>query len=507
MSYIQNGGGSGAPALLTVNSSPISGGAANTVLADNGGTLIEWPAQGTITATGNLTFYVDPAGSDSNPGTIGSPFLTIQHALNVTAQYNYQGLYFPKINLNAGTYTEAIILPPLFNLAQTQRGYLVGDNTTPGNVVLDATGHFRAIYGMGGNCIWEVDGFQINGNCSQGISVTANAFILPGALNWNITGTIYYIQQGGTIFGSSAGTLNYLKIGNGWIFGFENATFDFQQEHHNFPVNGTSATLVSLQRNSYAVLDNMNLGSGNGLAISSGTYVSGTGVISLTMSATVPFTTTGFSVILMRLTGSGNLTGLDADGISHDWVLTASSGTSVTLAGPIGLGAITITGGTLSTAIGRAFSIEQNSYIVTTNGLVTDLPGDIAKTGQFDASCFVIGDSSLGGTPFVTRGGGASGETAGAINAQSGAGYTLAISDAGNLIEMTRGSANTVTVPTNATVPFPLNTRITIVQAGTGATTVAAAGGVTGHNFGTLAAQWANVHLYQRAIDEWVMVL
>ncbi len=92
------------------------------------------------------------------------------------------------------------------------------------------------------------------------------------------------------------------------------------------------------------------------------------------------------------------------------------------------------------------------------------------------------------------------------INTQV-ASYVLAMSDLGGIVEMNAAGANTVTVPANATVAFPLGTRILIVQVGAGQTTVVAAGGVTGQNFGALAAQWNAAWLYKRGTNEWVMTI
>lgn len=92
----------------------------------------------------------------------------------------------------------------------------------------------------------------------------------------------------------------------------------------------------------------------------------------------------------------------------------------------------------------------------------------------------------------------------GSLNKQT-ASYQLKLSDLDGRVEVIAAGANTITVPTNATVPFPVDAEITVTQGGVGATTIVAAGGVTGHNFGTLTFQWASAKLYQRAIDEWVM--
>jgi hypothetical protein len=87
-----------------------------------------------------------------------------------------------------------------------------------------------------------------------------------------------------------------------------------------------------------------------------------------------------------------------------------------------------------------------------------------------------------------------------------GGNYTLVTTDADKLIEMNSGAPNTLTVPTNASVPFATGTQIMIVQQNTGPTTIAAAGGVTlnsANGFLNLASQYSAVTLVKRAVDEW----
>jgi hypothetical protein len=92
-------------------------------------------------------------------------------------------------------------------------------------------------------------------------------------------------------------------------------------------------------------------------------------------------------------------------------------------------------------------------------------------------------------------------------NAQS-ASYTLVLSDKAKVVEMSVGSANNLTVPTNSSVAFPIGTQIHIVQTGSGQTTVVAAGGVTINATPGLKirAQWAGATLIKRAENTWVLV-
>lgn len=88
-----------------------------------------------------------------------------------------------------------------------------------------------------------------------------------------------------------------------------------------------------------------------------------------------------------------------------------------------------------------------------------------------------------GGTTelFVRRNAGVADKvvTQGAIITDATAARGLTLTDAGDYIRLTNGTSCGVTVPTNASVAFPINTRIYLRSAGAGTYTVIAAGGVT----------------------------
>lgn len=102
---------------------------------------------------------------------------------------------------------------------------------------------------------------------------------------------------------------------------------------------------------------------------------------------------------------------------------------------------------------------------------------------------------------------GPSGDPTLTINAQT-ASYTLVLSDASKLVEVSNASANTVTIPLNSSVAFATGTQINVLQTGAGQTTIAGTSGVTVN--GTpglkLRAQWSACTLIKRATDTWVVV-
>jgi hypothetical protein len=91
-------------------------------------------------------------------------------------------------------------------------------------------------------------------------------------------------------------------------------------------------------------------------------------------------------------------------------------------------------------------------------------------------------------------------------SAQTGS-YTLVLADKDKLVEMSNASANTVTVPTNASVAFPIGTQINILQTGTGQTLVGGSGVTINGTPGLkLRAQWSSATLIKRATDTWVLI-
>lgn len=92
--------------------------------------------------------------------------------------------------------------------------------------------------------------------------------------------------------------------------------------------------------------------------------------------------------------------------------------------------------------------------------------------------------------------------------------HPLVLSDKYKIIEMNIAStANTVTIPNNSTQAFPTGSQITIIQTGTGVTTIAVAAGVTlnctpqvSSNAARLRAQYSSCTLIKRADNIWIAI-
>jgi hypothetical protein len=90
------------------------------------------------------------------------------------------------------------------------------------------------------------------------------------------------------------------------------------------------------------------------------------------------------------------------------------------------------------------------------------------------------------------------------------ANYTLVLTDKNKFIEMNVGSANTVSVPTDASVNFPIGAQINITQYGAGKTQVVAVTPATTSIRSTpgsyLRAQYSSATLIKRAANEWYLI-
>jgi len=94
-----------------------------------------------------------------------------------------------------------------------------------------------------------------------------------------------------------------------------------------------------------------------------------------------------------------------------------------------------------------------------------------------------------------------------ALNAQTGTSYTLVLADSAKVVTLNNASAITLTVPTNASVAFPIGAQVNLVQLGAGQVTVA--GTPTLRSQGSklkLNGIYSAATLLKIATDEWVLV-
>jgi len=88
------------------------------------------------------------------------------------------------------------------------------------------------------------------------------------------------------------------------------------------------------------------------------------------------------------------------------------------------------------------------------------------------------------------------------------ANYTLdTLAHQDNLVEMNSTSPMTFTIPTNATLAWPIGASMDILQTNTGEVTIAAAGGVTLNRTpgNKLRTQWSSATILKRGTDSWIL--
>ena len=98
------------------------------------------------------------------------------------------------------------------------------------------------------------------------------------------------------------------------------------------------------------------------------------------------------------------------------------------------------------------------------------------------------------------------------LNDQTGTTYTPVLTDQYQvLVTRSNASASTMTIPTNASVAFPVGTVITVLNKGAGAVTISGSGGVTVLSAGATAAspvlnQYKSCALLQTSANNWYVV-
>jgi len=254
--------------------------------------------------------------------------------------------------------------------------------------------------------------------------------------------------------------------------------------------NGT-ALLVAVANTDYQSAINLTTTGSSGVATFDGTtlnipnYAGGSGTVT-SVALTVP---TGLSIAGSPVTTSGTLAitltaghviptqaSLDAKAPFASPTFTGTvSGITATM---VGLGNVTNTSDAnkpVSTAQQTALNLKANLASPTFTGTPTLPTGTIATTQSPGNDT-----TRIATTAFTTAALALKANIRGAVNVQTGTTYTLVIGDEFLVgVTMNNAAANTITIPTNATVAFPIGTAILITQLGAGATTIAAAGGVT----------------------------
>lgn len=194
-----------------------------------------------------------------------------------------------------------------------------------------------------------------------------------------------------------------------------------------------------------------------------------------------------------------------------------------TTSGTVGIQSINLLTGTTqifgTTNIGSSFTISSSGTVHTfnfpltptfgtvniTNGIAagTATFGTVTVTNALTAGTATITNTVTAGSVYVTHSA-VSHLTFNSQNASTS--YVLTIADDGAFVNVGTAGAYRITIPANASVGFPVGTRIGIYQSGVGTVIVGTAAGVTLNSQGTAyvtGGQYAMAQIFQTASNQW----
>lgn len=163
------------------------------------GTDPVWAASREV-LTANRTYYVRTDGNDANTGlanTAGGAFLTIAKALAVASSID-GSIYNMQITVGPGTWTVPVVLPQFIGSGQWT---LIGDTTTPSNVIISTGTAGACIRANAINSTWRVRGFKLQcGTGRNGIEAMGGSSVQYGEIDFGACGTAHlYATNGSTL--------------------------------------------------------------------------------------------------------------------------------------------------------------------------------------------------------------------------------------------------------------------------------------------------------------------
>lgn len=204
------------------------------------------------------TYYVRTDGNDANNGLVnsaGGAFLTVQHAIDVAASID-SVIYDVTIQCAAGTYSNGLGLTAK-SMVGAGAIIIVGDETTPSNVVFDTnTANGAGLNSVHVTTVYKLRGMKFTatgGGASFGIQTSTGSYV--EIKNVDFGAMLHHMRalDGSQI---SAVSGNYTISGNATLHWFATAGSTIRVQTNTVTLTGTPAfaTAFALANRAGAIL-------------------------------------------------------------------------------------------------------------------------------------------------------------------------------------------------------------------------------------------------------------
>jgi len=194
------------------------------------------------------------------------------------------------------------------------------------------------------------------------------------------------------------------------------------------------------------------------------------------------------------------------------YIITGAVGTVTSVTAGTGLSGGTITG-TGTIAIDSTVATLTGSQTLTNKTLTTPIISSISNSGTVTLPTGTVTLASLTGTETFTNKTLTDAKINLGIDPET-ASYTAVLANNSQIVTMNNASANTFSIPTDASVAFPDGTQITVLQIGAGQTTIQAvtAGTTTINSTGATAnapklrVRYSSATCIKLSTNNWVVI-
>jgi hypothetical protein len=198
-----------------------------------------------------------------------------------------------------------------------------------------------------------------------------------------------------------------------------------------------------------------------------------------------------------------------------NWVNSSEAGDVSAVTAGTGITVTDSTGPIPSVAVDTAVVATTNNTLTLSNKTIALGSNTVSGTiAEFNTALTDADFATIGGTETLTNKTLTAPIVTYSVNAVVSAAYTSVATDAAAIVTMDNGSANTFSIPTNASVPYAIGSTITLIQIGAGQTTINAvsSGTTTIASTGAtptapaLRAQYSSATCIKVATDTWYVV-